>query len=45
VAKKKASVVKAFEVGARVARQALIQPYQRESDAPLTRPLRIYSLE
>lgn len=45
MAKKKASGVTAFEVGARVARQALIQSYQREPDAPLTRPLRIYTLD
>jgi hypothetical protein len=45
VPKKKASTVQAFEVSARVARQALVRRYQRDRNAPLTRPLRIYTLD
>lgn len=39
------SDVTAFEVGARVTRQAQIQAYEREAGAPLSRPLRIYALD
>lgn len=45
MAKKTSPPVVAFEVSDRVQRQALIQPYRRESHAPLTRPLRIYTLD
>lgn len=45
MAKRDTSIVKAFEVSRRVARQALIRPYQRDPRAPLTRPLRIYTLD
>jgi hypothetical protein len=34
-----------FEVSDRVARQALVRPYQRDARAPLFRPLRIYTLD
>ena len=37
--------MQAYEVSSRVARQALLNPYQRASGAPLTRPLRIYTLD
>jgi len=37
--------VQAYEVSSRVPRQALIQPYPRDPHAPLTRPLRIYTLD
>ncbi len=45
MAKKTPSPVSAYEVSERVPRQALIQPYRREPRAPLTRPLRIYTLD
>src|SRR5688572_5463862 len=35
----------AYEVDARVARQAAVRAYQRDGNAPLTRPLRIYTLD
>jgi hypothetical protein len=35
----------AYEVDERVARQAALRPYQRDCNAPLTRPLRIYTLD
>ena len=35
----------AYEVSDRVARQASVRPYQRDSRAPLVRPLRIYTLD
>ena len=43
--KKQSSPTQAFEVSDRVTRQALVRRYQREPDAPLTRPLRIYTLD
>ncbi len=39
------SPVTAYEVSDRASRQALIRPYQREPRAPVTRPLRIYTLD
>lgn len=42
---KSASQTDAFEISPRVARQALVKRYQWERDAPLTRPLRIYTLD
>jgi hypothetical protein len=42
---KSASETTAFEISPRVARQALVRRYQRERDAPLTRALRIYTLD
>ena len=45
MAKKTPSPVSAYELSERVRRQALIQPYRREPHAPLTRPLRIYTLD
>ena len=42
---KSASETTAFEISPRVARQALVRRYQREPTAPLTRPLRIYTLD
>lgn len=45
MAKKTPSPVRAYEVSERVSRQALIQPYRREPHAPLTRPLRIFTLD
>ena len=35
----------AYEVSDRVERQARLRPYRREPGAPLTRPLRIYSID
>jgi hypothetical protein len=35
----------AFEISERVARQALVRPYERDGSAPLFRPLRIYTLD
>ncbi|PYJ11476.1 MAG: peptidase M4, partial [Verrucomicrobia bacterium] len=43
--KKQSSAGQAFEVSTRVARQALVRRYQRDRNAPLTRPLRIYTLD
>ena len=37
--------VEAYAVSDRVSRQALIRPYQRAAGAPLTRPLRVYTLD
>ena len=37
--------VDAYAVSDRVSRQALIRPYQRDPRAPLTRPLRVYTLD
>ena len=34
-----------YEISDRVARQALVRPYQRDPHAPLVRPLRIYTLD
>ena len=34
-----------FEISTRVERQALTRPFKREPGAPLTRPLRIYTLD
>ena len=34
-----------FEISDRVARQALVKPYLRASNAPLYRPLQIYTLD
>ena len=34
-----------FEISARVERQALTRPFKREPGAPLSRPLRIYTLD
>jgi hypothetical protein len=34
-----------FEISERVARQALVRPYDRDPGAPLFRPLRIYTLD
>jgi hypothetical protein len=34
-----------YEISDRVERQALLRPYQREPGAPVSRPLRIYSLD
>jgi hypothetical protein len=45
MAKKTASPISAYELSERVPRQALIRPYRREPHAPLTRPLRIYTLD
>ena len=45
MAKSKPSPIQPYEVSERVPRQALIRPYQREHHAPLTRPLRIYTLD
>jgi hypothetical protein len=45
MAKKTPPPVVAYEVSERVPRQALIRPYRREPHAPLTRPLRIYTLD
>ncbi len=45
MAKKMPPPVRAYEVSERVPRQALIQPYRRDPHAPLTRPLRIYTLD
>jgi hypothetical protein len=42
---KKAQKPAAFEVSDRVARQALVRPYQREANAPFFCPLRIYTLD
>jgi hypothetical protein len=42
---KQAAPTVAYEVSTRVARQALLKPYQRPSGAPSTRPLRIYTLD
>ena len=43
--KKTSAPVEAYAVSDRVSRQALIRPYQRDSGAPLTRPLRVYTLD
>jgi hypothetical protein len=43
--KKTDPTVTAYEVSDRVARQALVKPYQRDAKAPLFRPLRIYTLD
>ena len=43
--KKTASPIQAFEVSPRVQRQALVRRYQRDPRGPLTRPLRIYTLD
>jgi hypothetical protein len=45
VAKKTSPSVRAYEVSDRVALQAAARPYQRDRRAPLTRPLRIYTLD
>src|SRR5215831_5299691 len=45
VVPKSASQNAAFEISPRVAQQALIKRYQWERGAPLTRPLRIYTLD
>src|SRR6058998_3222321 len=45
MAKKTSVPVEAYAVSDRVSRQALIRPYQRDSGAPLTRPLRVYTLD
>ena len=43
--KEESRASQAFEVSSRVARQALVRPYQRDPGAPFTRPLRIYTLD
>ena len=43
--KRTPALVKAYEVSSRVPRQAQIRPYQRDPRAPVTRPLRIYTLD
>ena len=40
-----ANAVQAFEISDRVKRQALVRRYQRDPRGPLTRPLRIYTLD
>src|SRR6185503_13579448 len=40
-----AAPIEAYQVSNRVARQAALNPYQRPAGAPLTRPLRIYTLD
>jgi hypothetical protein len=45
MAKKKAASPPAYEVSPRVTRQASIRPYQRDPGAPVSRPLRIYTLD
>ena len=35
----------AFEISSRVERQALTRPFKRQPGAPLSRPLRIYTLD
>ncbi len=42
---KRAPKQEAFEISERVARQALVRPYERAPSAPLFRPLRIYTLD
>ena len=42
---KSASQNAAFEISPRVAQQAFVRRYQWERGAPLTRPLRIYTLD
>ena len=44
-AKKATTALEAFEVSARVARQALVRRPARDRSAPRTRPLRIYTLD
>jgi hypothetical protein len=44
-AKKESPPVQLFEVSDRVSRQALVRRAQRDRRAPLTRPLRIYTLD
>ncbi|MDQ2659798.1 MAG: peptidase M4, partial [Verrucomicrobiota bacterium] len=44
-AKKAAPPVEAFEVSTRVGRQALVRRPPRDPRAPLTRPLRVYTLD
>jgi hypothetical protein len=44
-APKKAAPIVAYEVSERFVRQALVRPYQRDAHAPLSRPLRIYTLD
>jgi hypothetical protein len=43
--KKAAPATQAYEVSDRVRLQAGVRPYQRDSRAPLVRPLRIYTLD
>ncbi len=43
--KRQSSAGRTFEISTRVARQALVRRYQRDRNAPLTRPLRIYTLD
>lgn len=43
--RKETSPVTPYEVSKRASRQALIRPYERDPHAPLTRPLRIYTLD
>ena len=46
MAKKNASEpTQLYELSERVARQASIRPYERDAGAPLSRPLRIYTLD
>ncbi len=45
MARKAAPPVEAYAISSRVARQAQIRPYQREPHAPLTRPLRVFTLD
>jgi hypothetical protein len=42
---KRAPKQEAFEISERVARQALVRPYERDGSAPLFRPLRIFTLD
>jgi hypothetical protein len=45
MAKKSPPAIQAYEVSERVARQALMRPYERQRDGPFVRPLRIYTLD
>ena len=45
MAKKTHPAIQSYEVSERVARQALVRPYERDRSGPLVRPLRIYTLD
>jgi hypothetical protein len=45
MAKRINSTIETFEVSERVAQQAALKPYQRDPRAPMSRPLRIYTLD
>ena len=45
MAKRQPRATTPYEVSDRVARQALVRPYQRDPASPLFRPLRIYTLD